>query len=161
ASGILLHPTSFPNAFGIGELGTEAFAFIDFLKEARQQYWQILPLNPTGYGDSPFQCFSAYAGNHLLLSLDKLRHQGLLERADFRDQPKFPKDWVDFGSVIPWKTRTLMKAASRFWNNAIGAERRQFDQFCADHSSWLPDFTLFMACKAEQDGAAWPHWPTE
>ena len=159
ASGILLHPTCLPGPLGVGDFGSEAFAFVDFLRDAGQKVWQVLPLNPTGYGDSPFQCFSAYAGNHLLISLEKLKERGILEAGDFGGQPDFPQDNVDFGDVIRWKTLLLEKAASRFLSAATGDERRAFDDFCASNTAWLPDFALFMACKEEQGGAAWNAWP--
>ena len=161
ASGILLHPTCLPGSDGIGDFGSEAFAFVDFLKAAGQKMWQVLPLNPTGYGDSPFQCFSAHAGNHLLISVGKLQEQGVLEKADFRDQSDFPKDHVDFGHVIPWKTALLRKAAARFLRDASGDDRRAFDNFCAENNDWLPDYALFMACKEEHGGIAWNTWPAE
>jgi 4-alpha-glucanotransferase len=161
ASGILLHPTCLPGPFGVGDFGVEAFAFVDFLKDAGQKLWQVLPLNPTGYGDSPFQCFSAHAGNHLLISLEKLKQQGILEEADLRGQPAFPQDSVDFGSVIRWKVPVLRKAASRFLGGAAGEDRRAFDRFCTENAAWLPDFALFMACKEEQGGVAWNIWPAD
>src|SRR5689334_15713942 len=161
ASGILLHPTCFPNSFGIGDFGPAAFAFVDFLKEAGQKLWQVLPLNPTGYGDSPFQCFSAHAGNDLLISIETLIEQGVLESSDLRRQPDFPKDSVDFEGVIRWKTGLLAKAASRFQSHASSEDRRALDDFCAKNQTWLPDFSLFMACKQEQGGIAWNRWPRE
>jgi 4-alpha-glucanotransferase len=161
ASGILLHPTCLPGPHGIGEFGSEAFAFLDFLKDAGQKIWQVLPLNPTGYGDSPFQCFSAHAGNHLLISLEKLKEQGILESADFRTQPYLSEDNVDFGNVIRWKIPLLKTAAERFLNNATGDTRRAFDDFCAKNAGWLSNFALFMACKQEQGGVAWNQWPAE
>ena len=161
ASGILLHPTCLPGSFGIGDFGPTAFAFIDFLKDAGQKLWQVLPLNPTGYGDSPFQCFSAHAGNHLLISVEKLRQQGVLEASDLHGHPDFPEDTVDFDSVIRWKTRILTKAATTFLSNARGEDRRAFDDFCAKNASWLADFALFMACKEEQGGVTWNAWPSE
>jgi 4-alpha-glucanotransferase len=145
----------------MGDFGSEALAFVDFLKAAGQKLWQVLPLNPTGYGDSPFQCFSAYAGNPFLISIEKLRERGVLEASDFRGQPNFPHDNVDFGSVIRWKTSLLKKAASRFLSNAAGDDRRVFDDFCKSNSSWLPDFALFMACKEEQAGVAWNVWTAD
>ena len=160
SSGILLHPTCLPGPHGIGEFGYEAFAFIDFLKDAGQKLWQVLPLNPTGYGDSPFQSFSAHAGNPLLISLEKLREQGILEASDFRNEPEFPEDHVEFGSVIPWKTSLLKKAAQRFLSDN-GRDKQAFDEFCAANAGWLPEFALFMACKEEQGGAAWNRWPPE
>jgi 4-alpha-glucanotransferase len=161
ASGILLHPTCLPSPFGIGDFGPAAFAFVAFLKDAGQKVWQVLPLNPTGYGDSPFQCFSAYAGNHLLISLEKLQQRGILDAADLRGCPEFPPDSVDFESVIPWKTGVLTKAAARFQGTACGDDKRAFDDFCAKNVSWLPDFALFMACKQAHGGVAWNRWPDE
>jgi 4-alpha-glucanotransferase len=161
ASGILLHPTSLPGPSGIGDFGPSAFAFVDFLKDAGQKLWQVLPLNPTGYGDSPFQCFSAHAGNHLLISLEKLVEQAVLDTTDLGSRPDFPQDSVDFEGVIGWKTALLTKAATRFQNDACAQDRRAFDDFCARNTSWLPDFSLFMACKQEQGGIAWNEWPRE
>ncbi|HKF03698.1 MAG TPA: 4-alpha-glucanotransferase, partial [Candidatus Sulfotelmatobacter sp.] len=161
ASGILLHPTCLPGSSGIGDFGPAAFAFIDFLKDAGQKLWQVLPLNPTGYGDSPFQCFSAHAGNHLLISLEKLVEQGVLEASDLLSQPGFPKDSVDFDSVIQWKTALLTKAAHRFQIDASPEDRHAFEDFCAKNQAWLPDFALFMACKQEHDGIAWNKWPRD
>lgn len=161
ASGILLHPTCLPGAGGIGDFGREAFAFVDFLKEAGQKIWQVLPLNPTGYGDSPFQCFSARAGNHLLISLDALKDEGVLEDTDFSNSPQFPQDHVDFGRVIGWKTALLKKAAARFLSQATGKDLRAFEEFCASNNQWLSDYALFMACKEEQRGVAWNQWPAD
>ena len=161
ASGVLLHPTCLPGAFGIGDFGSAAFAFVDFLKDAGQKLWQVLPLNPTGYGDSPFQCFSAYAGNHLLVSLEKLQSQGILDGADLRACENFPQDSVDFENVIRWKTRLLSKAAEVFESDARGDDRRAFEEFCAKNTFWLRDFSLFMACKQEQGGIAWNRWPAD
>jgi 4-alpha-glucanotransferase len=159
ASGILLHPTCLPGSCGVGDFGPQAFAFVDFLRDAGQKWWQVLPLNPTGYGDSPFQCFSAHAGNQLLISFEKLREQGILEAADFRGQPDFPWGEADFDSVIKWKTTLLKTAASRFFSGASAGEKRAFDDFCVANESWLPDFAIFMACKEEQGGIAWNVWP--
>src|SRR5438270_2018644 len=161
SSGILLHPTCLPGPFGIGDFGSEAFAFVDFLKEAGQKLWQVLPLNPTGYADSPFRCFSAQAGNPLLISLEKLHEQGILTPAEIATHPRFPAERVDFGTVIEWKTRLLKKAASRFFSESTGDDCRAFDEFCSQHASWLPDFALFMACKEEHGGVAWPVWPAD
>jgi len=161
SSGILLHPTCLPGPFGIGDFGSEAFAFVDFLKDAGQKLWQVLPLNPTGYADSPFQCFSARAGNPLLISLEQLQQQGIVDVSDLATKPRFPEERVDFGSVIEWKTRLLKRAASRFHRDASGDDRRAFDEFRSQNSSWLPDFALFMACKEECGGVAWSVWPAE
>lgn len=161
ASGLLLHPSCLPGPFGIGDFGPAAFAFVDFLQDAGQKLWQVLPLNPTGYGDSPFQCFSAYAGNHLLISPEKLRRQGILDAADLRECKDFSRESVDFEGVIRLKSKLLTKAAKRFQSHACGDERRAFDEFCQRNSSWLSDFALFMACKQEQGGLAWNSWPPD
>src|SRR5687768_1896268 len=113
-SGVLLHPTSLPGRFGIGDLGPEAYRFVDFLAESGQGIWQVLPLGPTGYGDSPYQCFSAFAGNPLLVSPELLERDGLLDQGDLRRVPLFPKDRVDFGPVIEWKKRLLRRAFENF-----------------------------------------------
>src|SRR4028118_639172 len=114
SSGVLLHPTSLPSRFGIGELGSEAYRFIDFLVESSQQLWQVLPLGPTGYGNSPYASFSAIAGNPLLVSLEQLQEQGLLTQEDFATLPEFPVDRVDFEQVIKTKISLLRKAYETF-----------------------------------------------
>src|ERR1700744_5320170 len=131
SSGILLHPTSLPGAYGIGELGPEAHAFSEFLHESSQGIWQVLPLGPTGYGDSPYQCFSAFAGNPLLLSLDVLVERGYLNRRDLDNRPLFPADQVDFNRVIEWKVPLLSKAYEGFLSS--GGDRAAYDQFGAKH----------------------------
>src|SRR5215468_4755695 len=109
SSGILLHPTCLPGPYGVGELGPEAHRFADFLRDAGQKIWQVLPLGPTGYGDSPYQCFSAFAGNPLLLSLDVLVERGYLNQQDLADRPRFPDERADYGAVIQWKLPVLAK----------------------------------------------------
>ena len=160
SSGVLMHPTSLPGRFGIGELGPEAFAFVDFLESAGQKLWQVLPLNPTGYGDSPFQCFSASAGNPLLISLEKLQESGTLEAADLRDVPQCSEDKVDFGAVIRWKIPLLKKAAGQFLKSADARDRSDFENFCGDNAAWLDDFALFMAHKDLDSKSIWNEWPT-
>ncbi len=145
SSGILLHPTSFPGPNGIGELGREAYAFIDFLDRAGQKVWQVLPLGPTGYGDSPYQSFSAFAGNPLLIDIDQLTANGYLTPADLKDRPPFPDARVDFGWVIHWKLPLLARAAERF--HAAGRERAEFKAFQQKHGWWLDDYARFMAAK--------------
>ncbi len=159
SSGVLLHPTSLPSSHGIGDFGPEAYHFVDFLHSAGQKLWQVLPLNPTGYGDSPFQCFSASAGNPLLISLENLAEQGLLSKADFQSAPKFPVEAVDYGAVAIFKYPLLYKAAKNFFAGAIGDRQREFDQFAQLHASWLNDFALFMAIKEEQNLREWTGWP--
>jgi 4-alpha-glucanotransferase len=154
-AGILLHPTSLPGRYGIGELGPETTAFLDFLSETGQSLWQLLPLGPTGYGDSPYQCFSAFAGNPLLVSLDALHAGGLLSDADLAKAPSFPEREVDFGAVIAFKRPTLARAFRAFGKKASAAQAAAFEAFCAANASWLPDFALFMALKQANGGAAW------
>src|SRR5690349_18443490 len=113
-SGVLLHPTSFPGRGGIGELGSAAYRFVDWLHAAGQQLWQILPLSPTGYGDSPYASFSAFAGNPLLISVEALAFEGLIDPAEYEHAPHFNEDLVDFGAVIGWKTDLLMRAYRGF-----------------------------------------------
>ncbi len=150
--GVLLHPTSLPGPYGIGTLGTEAIEWLDFLASAGQKIWQVLPLGPTGYADSPYQCFSAFAGNPLLVDLEELAETGLLERADLERAPKFPRNRVDYGAVIAWKLPLLAKAAGAFRGSA------DFDEFRLRHAGWLGDFALFMALKKAHDQVAWTHW---
>jgi 4-alpha-glucanotransferase len=157
SSGVFLHPTSLPGQFGIGDLGPEARRFADFLAAAGQSLWQVLPLGPTGYGDSPYQCFSALAGNPLLISPQRLAAQGWLEERELRDAPAFPEDEVDYGRVIPWKTELLASAARRFLNGA-GNGHAAFDAFCRANAGWLDDFALFMALKEAHGEEIWTNW---
>jgi 4-alpha-glucanotransferase len=159
AGGILLHPTSLPGPYGIGDLGDEAHRLIDLLADAKQRLWQVLPLGPTGYGDSPYQCFSAFAGNPLLISPDGLLADGLLSPDDLRDVPTFPADRVDFGAVIPWKLSMLESAARRFRQDADPAHVAAFDVFCGEQGWWLDDYALFRALKDRHGGAVWSDWP--
>jgi len=162
ASGILLHPTSLPGPFGIGDLGPSAYQFVDFLNNAKQKLWQVLPLNPTGYGDSPYQTFSAFAGNPLLISIDELLEQGVLGRADVAIKRRFPEDAVDFGAVIPYKYKVLQHAAANFFASATAQQRSEFETFCTSNAHWLTDYALFMAAKAQHEGAMWTKWaPTQ
>jgi 4-alpha-glucanotransferase len=161
SSGILLHPTSLPGAHGIGELGGEAHRFADFLKDAGQTIWQMLPLGPTGYGDSPYQCFSAFAGNPLLINLDSLIQRGYLSAEDLNPQPRLPRESVDFGTLILWKLPLLKRAAATFFQKANGAERADYDAYCRRHSAWLDEFALFMALKESHDYTMWTQWEPE
>jgi 4-alpha-glucanotransferase len=157
-SGVLLHPTSLPGVHGVGDFGPEAYRFADFLHSAGQKFWQVLPLNPTGYGDSPFQCFSASAGNPLLISLDRLAEEGLLSRDDLRSSPVFPIERVDYGAVIAFKMPLLQRAATNFFASASSEDRRRFEEFCEANATWLDDFALFMALKAVHNMIAWTKW---
>lgn len=154
ASGILLHPTSFPGPFGIGDLGKSAYQFVDFLVRAGQSLWQVLPLGPTGYGDSPYASFSSFAGNPLLISLEKLVEAGDLVPADLASAPNFPMDKVDYGRVIDWKVPLLHKAAGNFLTKAKGQRRTDFESFCSEQAEWLDDYALFMAVKEYFDQKA-------
>ena len=160
SSGILLHPTSLPGPHGIGELGRVAHRFADFLSDSEQRTWQVLPLGPTGYGDSPYQCFSAFAGNPLLISLDKLGEQGYLNARDLNEPPEFPSDTVDFGAVIAWKLPLLRKAFQAFVRSSP-AEHDAFDAFCRDRSAWLDEYALFMALKEAHNNVMWTSWDRE
>ena len=157
SAGILLHPTSLPGKFGIGDLGNEAFKFIDFLVQAGQKLWQVFPLGPTGYGDSPYQCFSAFAGNPLLISPEKLKENGFLSDEEsntpFESDPKK----IDYGKVIDFKKSLLQKSYKNFSSNSNGLEK-DFEKFCKEHTEWLDDFSLFMACKDHHNGNVWSSW---
>jgi 4-alpha-glucanotransferase len=163
-SGILLHITSLPGRFGIGDFGPCAYEFADFLFAGGQKLWQVLPLNPTGYADSPYQCFSAFAGNPMLISLERLRDRGALQDSDlnfahkFAQTVHFPEDFVDYGPVIEFKMAILRRAAEVFFADASHADRSAFDEFCAGARSWLDDYALFMACKDAHRGVMWTLW---
>jgi len=161
ASGILLHPTSLPGRFGIGDLGADAMEWIDFLEASGQKLWQVLPLGPTGYGDSPYQCFSAFAGNPYLVSPEGLVTDGLLDESDLASAPAFPADRVDFGAVIGWKIPLLERAHRRFLAGARGDLREDYAGFREEHGDWLEDFALFMALKDSHGGAMWTEWEPE
>ncbi len=158
ASGILLHPTSLPNGFGIGDLGDEAYKFVNFLTDAKQTYWQILPLGPTGYGDSPYQCFSAFAGNTNLISPQKLVEENLLTGEEINQKPDFPENRVDFGKVYDWKNRILPMAYERFRAAANDNLRGEFEDFSGQNAVWLDDYALYRAVKASQNQKAWYEW---
>lgn len=157
-SGILLHPTSLPSPYGIGDLGENAYEFIDFLEKAGQHLWQVLPLNPTGFGDSPYQSFSAFAGQPLLISPDDLLKLGLIEKEDLLDCPENDADAVDYGTVIPWKTKLFEKAYEKFCHTADKMLLEEYDAFCKTNAFWLSDYTLYMACKAANDHKCWTDW---
>ena len=155
---MLLHITSLPSRYGIGDLGPGAYEFADFLAAAGQKLWQVLPLNPTGYADSPYQCFSAFAGNPLLLSFDRLREQGVLAAADLKSVPPFPEDGVDYGPVIAYKFDVLRRAAQAFFANASHADHAAFETFCNGAHTWLDDYALFMAYKDTRRENTWATW---
>ncbi|MFO7999394.1 MAG: 4-alpha-glucanotransferase [Bacteroidales bacterium] len=157
SSGILLHITSLPGKYGIGTMGKEAYQFVDFLVEAGQKIWQILPLGHTGYGDSPYQCFSAFAGNPLLIDLDKLVEMELLTLADLPTET-FDEESVDFGAVFNYKYPLLKKAYRQFILQNNKFRLIQFENFCSRNHNWLEDYAFFMALKIHQDGKAWTDW---
>jgi 4-alpha-glucanotransferase len=157
AGGILLHPTSLPGPYGIGDLGPQAYRFVDWLASTGCKLWQVLPLGPTGYGDSPYQCFSAFAGNPYLISFEALIEDGLLTADDLMEMPKFHASRVDYGLLIRWKLRLLQKAFSRLPSTAERF-RKEFDDFRADNASWLDDYALFMSLKEANGGGAWSDW---
>ena len=161
ASGILLHPTSLPGRYGIGELGAQAFRFAEFLAGAGQTLWQVLPLGHTGYGDSPYQCFSAFAGNPLLVSLDALATEGLLEPAELTAAPAFPDETVDYEAVASFKLPLLERAYERFENVAPPAAQEEFEGFCRGQASWLDDYALFVVAKAMHGDTSWVEWSRE
>ncbi len=161
ASGILLHPTSLPGPYGIGEIGPQAYAWVDWLAEAGCGLWQILPLGPTSYGDSPYQCFSAFAGNPYLVSCAALLDQGLLSETDLEDMPVFSPDRVDFGAIYHWKLKVLDRAYRNFVGIAGEIEILAFREFREQQGAWLDEFALFMALKDLHAGRPWWEWSAE
>jgi 4-alpha-glucanotransferase len=158
ASGIILHPSSLPGSYGIGDLGPQAHRWVEFLAKCGCSLWQVLPLGPTGYGDSPYQCFSAFAGNPYLISPELLLADGLLQPEDLADMPEFSAERVDFGAVIPWKISLLDRAYARFQAAAGGELKQDFETFQQEKASWLDDFALFMALKEANGGGSWVNW---
>ncbi len=160
-SGVLLHPTSLPGPDGCGDLGAQAHRFIDWLADYGQSWWQVLPLGPTSFGDSPYQTLSAFAGNPLLIALEPLGEAGWLTDADLAARPDFPVERLDYGAAIAWKTGQLRRAWSVFPNRADSHQWDDFNDWCAVQADWLDDFALFMALKQENEGQAWIRWPRE
>jgi 4-alpha-glucanotransferase len=160
-SGILLHPTSLPGEFGIGDLGPAAFHFIDRLAAAGQRYWQILPLGPTGFGDSPYQSFSAFAGNTLLISPELLVGDGLLAPNDLDQRPQFAPGKTDYGGVYHWKGDIIRRAAAHFVDSIPAGMAAEFAAFCGRNEFWLNDYAMYRAVKASQGMRPWYKWPDE
>jgi len=158
SSGILLHPTSLPGSYGIGDIGSRAHRWIEFLSAAGCGLWQVLPIGPTGYGDSPYQCFSSFAGNPLLISPDALLKDDLLHPDDLYDHPLFPEHRVEFGEVIPWKAGVLDRSFIRYQHTQSPPLNAEMEEFQVKHSAWLDDFSLFMALKEAHGGAPWHTW---
>ena len=160
-AGVLVHPTSFPSPYGIGDMGKEAYEFVDFLEKAGQYLWQTLPLTPTGYGDSPYQGFSAFAGQPLIISPDKLVELGLLEEADLADCPAGDGTTVNYGEIVPWKNKILKKAYEGFKKVTDKVLLKEYKAFMKDNKGWLKDYSLFMACKDKHEGRSWLSWDEE
>lgn len=158
SSGILLHVTSLPGDEGIGTLGKNAYGFVDFLTENKQKLWQILPLGPVGAGNSPYQCFSAFAGNPLLIDLQLLTRDELLAEADFLHFPEFSEKNVEFEKVRTWKHQQLKKAFSNFQKNRIQHFQNEYNHFLNEHGWWLHDYALFMAAKDYFGNVSWHEW---
>ncbi|BFL11107.1 4-alpha-glucanotransferase [[Clostridium] hylemonae] len=161
-SGILLHPTSLPSPYGIGDLGAEAYEFVDFLERAGQHIWQMLPLTHTGYGDSPYQSFSAFAGQPLLISPAHLKELDLVQGYEILHCPVRDDEHIDYGVIIPWKQRIFKNAYRRFLTSAYQDSHRElitsYTAFCAQNAGWLEDYALFMACKDAHGGVSWLEW---
>ena len=160
SSGMLLHPTALPGRFGIGDLGPSAFTFIDLLASAGQRLWQVLPLGPTGYADSPYQSFSAFAGNPLLISLDVLIADGLLADSEASGGRPFVSGSVDYERVIAHR-RALWPLVLERFDAGAPAILDRFDRFCHAHARWLDDFALFMSVKDAHRQVAWTDWEAD
>jgi 4-alpha-glucanotransferase len=161
ASGVLVHITSLPSPYGIGDVGPTAFAMVDRLQAAGQSWWQALPLGPTGYGNSPYQSLSSFAGNGLLISPDCLIDEGLLQASDCDEGRSFPKNAVDYDVVTPFKHQLFEKAWTTFSAMPRSALRLDYDQFCVEQAHWLDDYALFRALKARHGGVSYLEWPAE
>ena len=159
ASGLLLHVTSLPSPYGIGDLGPSAFSWVNLLHDAGQRWWQSLPLGPTGYGNSPYQPMSSFAGNALVISPQSLIADGLLREEDC--ESNFPSGFVDYDAVIPFKTRLLQVAWKHFKSENRTDLRAEFDEFRNKHEHWLSDYALFRALKAKYNGAYYLDWPDD
>jgi 4-alpha-glucanotransferase len=159
-AGVLLHPTSLPGPYGIGDLGPAARHWVDCLAQSQQSWWQILPLGPAGAGDSPYQCYSAFAGNPLLISPEWLSQEGLLHPDQYASA-YFPEGRVDYPNVTRFKTDLLKLAWERFQNGSFAELKRGWEAFQHEQKSWLDDYALFMALRDAQAGRAWIDWPKE
>src|SRR5271170_2892793 len=158
ASGLLLHVTSLPSPYGIGDLGSAAFSWVDRLHNAGQRWWQSLPLGPTGYGNSPYQPLSSFAGNPLLIDLHGLVKKGWLDEKACPDDPGLPDDSVDFDAVAGLKQRALRLAFERFQTKANDPH---FQEFIAANGAWLDDYVFYQALKDNHGGLPWYEWEPE
>lgn len=160
-SGVVLHPTSLPGPYGIGDLGDAAYRFVDWLAEAGQGYWQVLPPSPTGYGDSPYQGLSAFAGNPMLINPDRLLELGHLDASDLENAPDLPRERVDFGWLIPWKYDLLNRAYENFKTRRTDKQHEEFIEFTRREQVWLQDAAVFLALKEMHNRSAWYDWEPE
>ena len=160
-SGILLHPTSIPSPYGIGDMGIEAYEFIDFLQKSGQHLWKTLPLTPTGFGDSPYQSFSAFAGQPLIISPAYMAELELLKEEDLADCPAGDGKFVDYGTIIPWKTKILKLAFEGFQKTKDAELLEEYEAFLKENAFWLEDYALFMSCKEKHNGQNWLSWEEE
>ncbi len=161
SSGILLHPTSLPGPYGCGDFGDTSRHFIEWLVVAGQKIWQVLPLEPTGYGNSPYMALSAFAGNPLFIGLEGLLTKGWLNQIDLLPIPAFEPRRVDFTKVIPYRMLALHLAAGRFFEQHNGADEADFQSFCTEHDWWLEDFSLFKALEDHHGGVEWTKWDAD
>ena len=161
SAGVLLHPTSLPGRYGIGEIGPAAHRWLERLAAMRQRHWQVLPLGPTGFGDSPYQTLSTFAGNPLVVSFDALADDGLVDARQLDSLPPLPADQVAFAEVIPWRLAILHEAAAAFPRRAAAAHREGFDRFVEESRAWLEDYALFVSLKGRFGGRAWTDWPAD
>ncbi len=159
ACGILLHPTSLPGPHGVGDLGREAYRFVDFLVASGQSIWQVLPLGPTGYGNSPYQCFSAFAGNTLLVSPELLVEQGLLAPGAPDDRPALNEKSVNYEAAFARKETLLHEAFDNFRRTEPALVAAAFEEFKSASAGWLDDYALYRSLKREHGEASWTDWP--
>lgn len=158
SAGVLCHVTSLPGRWGLGDLGNTAYRFVDWLTAAGQGLWQVLPLGPPGFGESPYQCFSAFAGNPLLVGLDRLAEEGWLPQADLDSVPRFSGSAVEFERVGPFRNACLTRAFDEFRASASSSQRAAFDAFRHEQAWWLNDCALFAALKVAHDDRPWTQW---
>jgi 4-alpha-glucanotransferase len=161
SAGVILHPTCLPSRFGIGDLGPTAAAYVEWLAGAGASWWQVLPLHPPGPGNSPYSAISTFAGNELLISPDLLLEDGLLTDEDLANTPRFPREWVEYDEVVPFKQALLRRAYARFRDLKPLKLMQQLAEFRKRHSAWLGDYALFRALRDSRGGEAWYEWPRE
>jgi len=159
SSGILMHISSLPGKYGIGDLGRAAYQWVDFLEKTGTCLWQVLPLTPTGYGDSPYQGLSAFAGNPLFIDFENLIELDLLEKKDLSSLPNFPATTVDFDKTRRWKRKVLENAFKRFKEGKYPKLVKEFNRFKNEHTYWLEDFSVFMSLREEYGLVSWSEWP--